>query len=74
MWLLGATVNGLTCIAKYNGIECNTDDSISALKRQGLPDSCHNLQRKGSVPLQNLIIQKGKFALFFGTELTGLIR
>ncbi|MFC2112619.1 TrmH family RNA methyltransferase [Bacteroidota bacterium] len=58
-------------IHKFQGKEFNTPDAISDLRSKGyriIATTC----REGAVDLNDFDVQKGKFALFFGTELTGL--
>jgi len=56
---------------RYNDKEYNTPECIDRLKKEGyriiatLPD-------ENSTPLEDFDIGKGKTAIFFGTELTGL--
>jgi tRNA (guanosine-2'-O-)-methyltransferase len=58
-------------IKKYSTLENNTINALKHLKSEGyrlvatLPD-------KDAVALRDFSIEKGKFALLFGTELTGL--
>lgn len=58
-------------ISRYNEKEYNTSDAIGILRDKGYRIVATSLQ-EDSVPLEEFDIQKGKFALFFGTELTGL--
>ncbi len=58
-------------LTKYNNTENNTIDSIRNLKHQGyriIATTPHT----NDVSLEDFDIEKGKFALFFGTEGTGL--
>lgn len=56
---------------KYREIEDNSIKTITKLKEQGyriVATSPHTYETS----LENFDVEKGKFALFFGTELTGL--
>jgi tRNA (guanosine-2'-O-)-methyltransferase len=58
-------------LIKYNETENNTLESIKNLKAQGyriIATTPHT----DDVSLEDFDIEKGKFALFFGTEVTGL--
>ena len=58
-------------INRYHGKEFNTPDAIRELRDKGYRIVA-TTAREGSINLEDFEIQKGKFALFFGTELTGL--
>jgi tRNA (guanosine-2'-O-)-methyltransferase len=58
-------------IHRYNKSKFNTSEAILALKKQGyriVATSPHASEKT----IQNFDVTKGKFALLFGTELTGL--
>jgi tRNA (guanosine-2'-O-)-methyltransferase len=58
-------------IFRYKGREFNTPDAVEALRQKDyriIATTC----REGAMDLQRFDIMKGKFALFFGTERTGL--
>lgn len=56
---------------KYNNTEDNTLETISVLKNKGYRIVA-TTPHSDVVDLENFDLNKGKFALFFGTELTGL--
>ena len=58
-------------INKFQSKEFNTPDAISDLRDLGYRIVA-TTGRAGSIHLDEFDIHKGKFALFFGTELTGL--
>jgi tRNA (guanosine-2'-O-)-methyltransferase len=58
-------------LTKYRGKEFNTPDAVSDLKARNYRIVA-TTTREASVPIEKFNINKGKFALFFGTELTGL--
>ncbi|MCB2195547.1 MAG: RNA methyltransferase [Bacteroidetes bacterium] len=58
-------------IIKYNKSENNTLEAIASLKKQGYRIVA-TTPHKNDVDLDNFNLQKGKVALFFGTELNGL--
>lgn len=58
-------------IIKYNKSENNTLEAIALLKKQGYRIVA-TTPHKNDVDLDNFNLQKGKVALFFGTELNGL--
>jgi len=58
-------------LTKYKGKEFNTPDAVSDLKARNYRIVA-TTTREGSIPIEKFNINKGKFALFFGTELTGL--
>ena len=66
---LGAS-KWLTLI-KYNGKENNTADALASLKKKGYR-LVATVPGNDSVPLSAFDLDKGKTALLFGTELTGL--
>jgi tRNA (guanosine-2'-O-)-methyltransferase len=56
---------------RFHGKKFNTSDAIKNMRDKGyriVATTCG----EGSVNLEDFDIKKGKFALFFGTELTGL--
>jgi tRNA (guanosine-2'-O-)-methyltransferase len=56
---------------RFHGKKFNTSDAIKNMRDKGyriVSTTCG----EGSVNLEDFDIKKGKFALFFGTELTGL--
>jgi len=57
---------------KYNKTEYNTLETISRLKGKGYRIIATSLHDNDSVSLEDYNLDKGKTALFFGTELTGL--
>lgn len=59
-------------ISRYRVKDQNTVDSISALRENGYRIIATIPDGEGSVSLEEFDIKKGKFALLFGTELTGL--
>ena len=58
-------------VSRYKDKDYNTEDSISTLRSKDYRIVA-TTPWEGSVPLEEFDIRKGKFALFFGTELTGL--
>ena len=58
-------------IFRYRGNEFNTRDAVQALKQKDYRIIA-TTSREGSLSLEQFDIGKGKFALFFGTERTGL--
>jgi tRNA (guanosine-2'-O-)-methyltransferase len=58
-------------LKKYNGKEFNTPDAIRQLRQAGYRLVATTLGKE-STNLEDFDLQKGKAALFFGTELTGL--
>ena len=56
---------------KYNNTKENTLEAISVLKNKGYRIVA-TTPHSNDVDLENFDLNKGKFALFFGTELTGL--
>ena len=58
-------------LIKYNNSEENTLDAISILKNKGYRIVA-TTPHSNNVNLEDFDLNKGKFALFFGTELTGL--
>ncbi len=58
-------------LIKYNETENNTLESIKSLKTQGYRIVA-TTPHTDDVSLEDFDIEKGKFALFFGTEVTGL--
>jgi tRNA (guanosine-2'-O-)-methyltransferase len=58
-------------LKKYNRLDYNTNEAIQELRDQGYRIIATTLNEK-AVPLHNFKLHKGKCALFFGTELTGL--
>lgn len=58
-------------LKKYRGKEFNTRDAVSDLRRRDYRIIA-TTTREGAVPLEEFDICRGRFALFFGTELTGL--
>jgi tRNA (guanosine-2'-O-)-methyltransferase len=58
-------------LRRYREKEFNTSDAIMELRQKGYRIVATTV-RDGSVPLEEFDVTKGKFALFFGTELTGL--
>ncbi|KPL12854.1 MAG: hypothetical protein AMS26_16025 [Bacteroides sp. SM23_62] len=58
-------------LKKYNRLDYNTDLAIRELRDQGYRIIATTLNEK-AVSLHDFNLHAGKFALFFGTELTGL--
>jgi tRNA (guanosine-2'-O-)-methyltransferase len=58
-------------LKKYNRQDYNTGEAIRELRDQDYRIVATTLKKK-AVPLQNFDLERGKCALFFGTELTGL--
>ena len=58
-------------LIKYKGKEFNTPEAVSDLQSRGYRIVA-TTSREDAVPLEDFDVQKGRFALFFGTELTGL--
>ena len=58
-------------LIKYNKYENNTLDSINYLRKNGYRIIA-TTPHKNDVSLESFNIEKGKFALFFGSELPGL--
>lgn len=58
-------------LKKYRGKEFNTPEAVSGLRKKGYRIVATSA-RQGALPLESFDIRKGRFALFFGTELTGL--
>lgn len=58
-------------ITKYNKSENNTLEAINSLKKQGYRIVA-TTPHKDDIDLDNFSLEKGKVALFFGTELNGL--
>jgi len=58
-------------LSRYKGKEFNTPEAISDLRKMDYRIVA-TTTREGSVSLEEFDIHKGKVALFFGTELTGL--
>ena len=56
---------------KYRGEEFNTMNAVAGLREKGYRIVA-TTTREGSVSLEEFDLRKGKTALFFGTELTGL--
>ena len=56
---------------KYRGKEFNTHDAVSELRKSDYRIIA-TTTREVAVPLEEFDVSKGRFALFFGTELTGL--
>lgn len=58
-------------LTKFNKKEFNTPEAIEFLKNKGYRIIATCIDKKAT-SLEDFDISKGKFALFFGTELTGL--
>ncbi|MFO7659142.1 MAG: RNA methyltransferase [Bacteroidales bacterium] len=58
-------------IHKYSGHDNNTLEAVNHIKRNGYRIVATSLTA-GSIAIDHFDIHKSKFALFFGTELTGL--
>lgn len=58
-------------LIKYNKDEFNTLEAVSNLKSSGYRIVATTLA-EDAIPLEDFNLEKGKMALFFGTELTGL--
>ena len=58
-------------LVKYNKDEFNTSEAISSLRSSGYRIVATTLS-EDAVALEDFNLEKGKSALFFGTELTGL--
>jgi tRNA (guanosine-2'-O-)-methyltransferase len=58
-------------ITRYRKKKFNTPDTVNELRNNGYRIVA-TTAREGADPLEDLDITRGKFALFFGTELTGL--
>ncbi len=58
-------------LKKYNTNEFNTLEAVSALRLAGYRIIATTLT-EDATPLEDINLDKGKIALFFGTELTGL--
>jgi tRNA (guanosine-2'-O-)-methyltransferase len=58
-------------LTKHSGKGSNTRDAVSHLRSRDYRIIA-TTTREGAVPLEEFNISKGRFALFFGTELTGL--
>ncbi len=58
-------------LSRYQEKEFNTLDAISGLREKGYRIVA-TTPGEGSIALEEFDIEKGKFALLFGTELTGL--
>ena len=58
-------------IIRHKGKEFNTPDTVNELKKSGYRIVA-TIAREEALALEDFDISKGKFALFFGTELTGL--
>ena len=58
-------------LSRYTEKEFNTPEAIAELKSRGYRIVA-TTTREGFTPLEKFDLDKGKFALFFGTELTGL--
>ncbi|MEA2043418.1 MAG: RNA methyltransferase [Bacteroidota bacterium] len=56
---------------KYNELENNTYSAVKALKNKGYRIVATSPHSKDSIP-ENFDIEKGKFALMFGSEMPGL--
>ena len=67
--VLGAT-KWIT-LKRYNHSDYNTRDAIHHLRANGYRIVATSLSEK-SVPLDQFDLEKGRIAIFFGTELTGL--
>ena len=58
-------------LSRYTEKKFNTPEAVAELKSRGYRIVA-TTTREGSTHLEKFDIKKGKFALFFGTELTGL--
>ncbi len=59
-------------IMKYNKSEDNTSQAIKQLRKSGYRIIATSLHEGKSIKLKDLDLNKGKIALFFGTEMRGL--
>jgi tRNA (guanosine-2'-O-)-methyltransferase len=58
-------------LIRYREKEFNTMEAVRVLREKGYRIIATS-PGKGAVPLEEFDVRKGRFALFFGTELTGL--